>query len=412
MGCAGYAAGAGGQMVAPMVDYADCRVADIAAQGWQALGIGALGGAWATGLFTLAVAALGYRWLLGHGGGARMALGLVARIGVVLALCGQWSAWQAVVANAALRGPQDLAARMLAPAGVAAGGLPGRVDGVVTALEAWSRYAVEGERRAAPANPRVALTPDKPPQITNADRAGLAQAARVVAVAALVALVGLHVGLGGMLAVGPICVALAVFDGVLDGALRWVWLGWARGLVGVMLGAAVVPLVLALMLSVVEPQLATLRAGYEGGAAVAPFVMPLVVSAWVLAWTLALCAGVLVWAMGRGGGWVARGEQRENLWSGHDQPAAPPVMPAAALPMPGAGEWPRARGLADRVAALTRPEAAAHMAAPRGLWPRARAAVADAAPSLSPLPSPLPGGRRTDGRHGGMARRRSGGIRR
>src|ERR1700709_2150969 len=95
--------------VSAVLSFTDCQGLALAADGWGALGPGMPFGAVLTGLLTVLVALLGYRVVLGEMLALGEGVSVVVRIGMVIALATQWSAWQALVFDVATQGPQEIA---------------------------------------------------------------------------------------------------------------------------------------------------------------------------------------------------------------------------------------------------------------------------------------------------------------
>ena len=251
---------AAGPLVGQVLALVDCQTQGIAQKGWQALS--GFGG-WLSGLLVIAVALMGYRLMLGERIGLSAGAGLVLRVGVVLALCTQWAAWDALAYRVGTQGPEALAAAVL---GTDQAGLAARLDRLGMAMDA------------------VAAVQDRPGVMVLGaeEKRTLASAQALVLGGGLAGLVAVRALVALLLAVGPLFVAGALFDHT-----RGLLAGWLRAMVGGVLAAVAVPMVLGMELAVVEPQVARLAAMVGGLEPMGPMVTRL--------WTCAgLFAAVLV----------------------------------------------------------------------------------------------------------------------
>jgi type IV secretion system protein VirB6 len=108
-----------GPYVSQIVSFADCQSLALGAAGYRALGPSTgFGMAFLSALLTIHVALIGYRLLLGGQIGLREGVGAALRLGFVLALATQWSAYRPLVYDVITQGPVDLAVRVLAPSGL------------------------------------------------------------------------------------------------------------------------------------------------------------------------------------------------------------------------------------------------------------------------------------------------------
>ena len=100
----------------------DCEAFGLVERGYASLAApGGAASAFLSGLLVIAVALFGYRLLLGRGVLAD-SIGLVVRIGIVLAIATSWAAWQTVAYDTLARAPSRVAAELLAgPAVVVSG---------------------------------------------------------------------------------------------------------------------------------------------------------------------------------------------------------------------------------------------------------------------------------------------------
>ena len=263
MGCAAF--DPAGPLVASALGFADCHARALGQDGWAGLGPGTSLSAAVTGMMVLAVALFGWRMMLTGRVALADVLGLVLRLGVVLALVGQWPAWGALVYDTVIGAGDELAGAVLAPSGLGAeatGTLAARVDGVAAA--------------AVPV-PGAAPMPQEATQ-------HLSGAVRMIEMSALVALLGPRLGAGVALALGPVATVMLLFGGT-----RGLALGWARVAVASVVAQVALAGALALELAVVEPQM-TLLAQISADQAA-----PLIERIWLIG---AGFAGVMVLVLG------------------------------------------------------------------------------------------------------------------
>lgn len=257
-----------GPYVGNVVAYVDCQALSLGEVVYRALGAGSPFGTVLTGLLTIYVALIGYRLLLGSDITIRNTLTVALRLGIVMALATQWSAYRVLVFDVATKVPQELATATLGQAGLASQGissLTSRIDDVRSALEEVGQAAAtsqtgtvpqapQGADQTSPANGSAAApqTAGGSPQYS----LGLSGSIAVgtMAISALAGFVSVRVTMALLLALGPAFIAFLLFDGT-----RGLFNSWVRGLAGTVIGALAVPAVLALELAIIEPQVLALR---------------------------------------------------------------------------------------------------------------------------------------------------------
>lgn len=260
-----------GPFVRGVIDYVDCQSLALAQQGYRALGAGTNFAVALELLIIILVALFGYRMMLGGPITLRSAVSVMLRIGIVLALALQWSAYQPLVYNVATQGPQELLGAIAGNDDTGAqdaAALVNRVQGVDTVLvgilhvEAEpSAGAVTGIARTA-TNRRTATaaTFGQTPELAPETRELLISAENFTVLGALFGLVSVRIVMALMLALGPVFVA-----GLLFRSTRGIFVGWLRVLFGASLAAIAVPVAIALSLALLEPQaLALSRQFYNG----------------------------------------------------------------------------------------------------------------------------------------------------
>ncbi len=202
-----------------------------------------------TALLTIYVALIGYRLLFAHGA-ARLsdAPGIALKIGLILALVSSWATFQTLVFDVADRAPVEIAALVSAPmqASNNAGLAASPVDGLQTAYDAFSETAAAYGKLAGPNAKGYAS-----PQAAAAEATAAASLTLFVVSAGVISAATLSIGV--LTAVGPIFIVLALIP-----ATRGLFVGWLRALAASALTPLVAWLLIVLMLSVLDPWVATL----------------------------------------------------------------------------------------------------------------------------------------------------------
>jgi type IV secretion system protein VirB6 len=138
----------------------------------------------------------------------------VLTLGLVLTFATSWAAYQSVVWNLAVGGPDELAGLMTGESGLATQIFADRIDTVVTALSETATN-IGASAAAAPSSPGASM-PTNLLWLT-----GVLLMFGTVGV-----LVTARIALAALLALGPLFVLLALFTGT-----RGLFVGWLRGLV-------------------------------------------------------------------------------------------------------------------------------------------------------------------------------------
>lgn len=265
-----------GPYVTGLLDYIDCQSLALAQQGYQALGAGSGFAATLNGLLVIAVAVAGYRMLMGGPFLLRDAVYLLLRIGFVLALALQWSAYQPLVYDVATRAPQELLGTILPQGGAPTGGntpVIARVQGVdagmAAVLSADEAAAAAGTSTGQPGAPAPNLNIQtrfgQIPELAPATRETLVSAESLLVTSVVAAFAVLKIITAVMLALGPLFIASALFE-----ATRGLFVGWLRVLLGTVIAAIALPAVVTIELAVLEPQVTALQRLFETGAALGP----------------------------------------------------------------------------------------------------------------------------------------------
>jgi type IV secretion system protein VirB6 len=244
-------------LIQGVIDAVDCHTRGFAESGYDQLTAPTSPfQTWLTVLLVIYVAVLGYQILLGAGGVRLSDLPLTAlKIGAVLALTANWSLFQTLVFDIAARAPVELARLATASAG-ADGSVLAR--GPLRGLQfTYDQLTLAATALAKTANALGGATNTGGP-------AGAAEALWRASEALFLTTAGLFsaaiVAVGVLTAIGPVFVALFLFD-----ATRGLFVGWLRAL----LTAALAPLAgwmaASLMLIVVQPDILLLASQRAAG---------------------------------------------------------------------------------------------------------------------------------------------------
>lgn len=266
-----------GPYVSNVLSYIDCQSVALAQQGYRALGAGSNFAVALDGLLIIAVAIAGYRMMMGGPFVLRDAVQLVLRIGFVIALSLHWSAFQPVVYNVATQGPQDLLGKMFTTSSTQASDQSGMI-GRIQAIDNVIGGVLHPEREiAAASNPALASGTTSPapisaqtafgqtPELAPEVRETLGSADNILVMSVVTGFAGLKIVTSLMLALAPIFIAAALFD-----AAKGLLAGWLRVLLGTFIASVAFPVVIALELAIIEPQVAVLRRLFETGQDLGP----------------------------------------------------------------------------------------------------------------------------------------------
>jgi len=202
-----------------------------------------------TALLTIYVALIGYRMLFAQGG-TRLsdAPGIALKVGLILALVTSWSTFQTLVFNVADRAPVEIAALVSAPMQEAnnTGLASSPIDGLQAAYTEFSLTAAAYGKIAGP-NAKGYSSP----QAAAAEATAAASGVLFVVSAGVISAATLSIGV--LTAVGPLFIVLALIP-----ATRGLFVGWLRALAASALTPLVAWLLIVLMLSVLDPWIATL----------------------------------------------------------------------------------------------------------------------------------------------------------
>jgi type IV secretion system protein VirB6 len=221
----------------------------LGANGFQALAGGPLGTSLLTGLLTIFVGVIGYRFLLGEKPGLRDGATWTIRVGIVLALLTGWAAFQTLVYDVAVEGPRELAGILLPASGLPAEGLDGRVQ---LAYDTIRLGSADAGAAAAPA--QVDLEGEPIAQRSQFQPA-LPRTATLFVISTSGFTGALRIGVGFLLAIAPLAIMCLLFDATLG-----IFNGWVRAISGLTLATLAATITTALGLVLVEAELARIQA--------------------------------------------------------------------------------------------------------------------------------------------------------
>jgi type IV secretion system protein VirB6 len=263
-------------VVRDILNSVDCNTQVYAAAGYAALtGPGSPLPAALTGLLTIYVALLGYRMMLGLGGRLADTPLIAVKIGAILAVTLNWSAFQTLVFNLDSNAPMEIGRVVSGPMAARGSTLAADpVRGLQTAYDELNADAALLAKKSLAAQAGQAATEDS--AAATAAAADLRRAAGALLASTVGVLAMAFIATGVLTAVGPVFIALFLFD-----ATRGFFVGWVRALVGAMLTPMVCWIGASLMLVVMAPRidaLAQQRAAehIELGAAAAASALVLV----------------------------------------------------------------------------------------------------------------------------------------
>jgi type IV secretion system protein VirB6 len=230
-----------------VLETVSCHSRYYAQSGYEALAApGSPFQGWLTAFLIIYVAVLGYRLLLGSG--SRMSdLPVTAlKIGAILALATNWTLFQTLVFDLVWKAPVEIARLVTSSAAAGSSFAGDPVGGLQVAYDTLSASATAFGRMAGPnvnafADPNLAAA-----QALRQGAQGLFYTTAGLFCVAMVAAAILT-------AVGPIFVALFLFD-----ATRGLFIGWVRALLATLVVPLLGWLATALMLMVLEPNLIAL----------------------------------------------------------------------------------------------------------------------------------------------------------
>lgn len=214
--------------------YVGCEARTLGESGFQALAGGPIGTSVLSGLVTIFIALIGYRFILGSTPGIRDGIGWAARLGLVLALVTSWPAFQTLIFRVAMDGPVEVANAVLPPAGLSFDDLDARVQQAYDTIRLGT-FDVDS-------TPAASAGPGASGQLTAAQpfkfQTPLPNTASLLVISTVGVLAALQIAIGFLLAIAPLPLMSLLFDGTSE-----FFSGWLRALVGaamMMVGATVV----------------------------------------------------------------------------------------------------------------------------------------------------------------------------
>ncbi len=239
-------------LVRSLLGVVDCNVEGLVRGGYAALfePSSAFAGVLTT-LLTLFVAVLGYRLLLGRDSLRVGDLAVTAvKIGVVLALTTGWATYQTVVYDFLFRGPAELAGVMLAEVQPEGSLFRGDVfDGLQAVFDALNAFA---KAFGGGLNGQAAVGAAAGGGSFGAQ--ALIASAMILLLSSLGVLLATKIVLGLLLAIGPIFIALLLFE-----STRGLFEGWLRAAIAFAFAPLASTVILGVALTVLEPSLLRLR---------------------------------------------------------------------------------------------------------------------------------------------------------
>lgn len=236
-------------MIQGLLGSVDCNVRAMSEAGYGALAqANSPMAALLTGLLTLYIGVIGYRLMIGRTPLRVGDLTISAiKIGAVLALATSWPTYQQLVFDTLFRGPEQLAGGMLdavQPTGsLLRGDVFSGLQAAYDELQASAAYFTQH-----------ALGTSSPLQGGNAGAAlALNASAMLMLLTSLGAVLAAKIVLGLLLGLGPLFVAMLLFD-----ATRGVFEGWLRAALAFALAPLMAILGLVVQLTLVEPDLVRL----------------------------------------------------------------------------------------------------------------------------------------------------------
>lgn len=257
-------------LVRDVLSSVDCNVQFYSAAGYKALtGPASPLPAALTALLTIYVAILGYQMLFGIGRTRLADTPLIAvKIGAILAVALNWTVFQTLVFDLDAQAPLQIGRLISRPMAAGEGSLARRpIDGVQTAYDELMADASELAKKAAQGATVASAAPSpvgasgapiisaasEPQGDATATANGLRRAAAALVGSTAGVLAMAFIATGVLTAIGPIFIALFMFE-----ATRGFFVGWVRALVGVMLTPMVCWVTTCLMLVVLSPRIDTL----------------------------------------------------------------------------------------------------------------------------------------------------------
>lgn len=262
-------------LVRGLLGVVDCNVQTMAHGGYSALFAPSAAFAGVlTAALVIYIALIGYRLMLG-----RSAMGVgdfaltAVKLGAVLALATQWATYQSVVYDTLFHGPEQLATSVLDGMQPQGSQFRGNVfvglqrafddlsAGAASFANPTPQLGASSSGSTALAAAAAASTPTAGQQVSGLLSANSFGALMLVATAALLlistlgVLLAAKIVLGVLLGVGPVFIALLLFD-----ATRGLFEGWLRATLGFALAPLMATLLTGVALTLLEPSLVEMEA--------------------------------------------------------------------------------------------------------------------------------------------------------
>lgn len=230
-----------------------CEARALGENGFQALAGGPVGISLLTGLLTIFVALVGYRFILGHTPDLKDGVNWMVRVGFTLALVTSWPAFQTLVYQVVIDGPNELAGTLLPASGIPSDDLQARVQ------RAYDTLRLGGSLPTQPSMSDPATTG----AVTQAAmyQSALPQTASLFVLSTSGVVGAFQIAIGFLLAIAPLAIMALLFDATLG-----IFIGWIRALAGAALAVLSANIVTATHLLALESELAHLQAIRLGSA--------------------------------------------------------------------------------------------------------------------------------------------------
>ena len=340
--------------------FLQCQAQALGENGFQALAGGPMVAGMLSGLVTIFVALISYRFILGAVPDLRDGIGWAVRLGMVLTLATGWPAFQTLIYRVAVDAPQELAAVLLPATGLPADDLDTRIQQAYDTIRLGSTTSASPAQPAPDAaagqpqtqTPGISLQPQTP-TYGPLGQTALPQTASWFVVSTLGITGALRLAAGFLLAIGPLAIMALLFDATLG-----LFVGWIRGLAGAALALLGATIVTALDLLLVESELAHLQSVERGVSIIDPQGLTTI----VLAFTLVMLAAI--WAATKtAGGFRLSFAQAQTAPRDHAQPSSSErfmttsvAQAAVQQGVSGAAAPVRAQSVADALAGSVRRE--------------------------------------------------------
>jgi type IV secretion system protein VirB6 len=247
-----------------LAEYLDCHAQGLGENGFKALAGGLIVPALLASCLTIYIAILGYRLLLGERLGVRDIVLVAIRIGLVVTFCTSWTSFETVIYRVVTDGPAEVASAILQPSGLAAFTMTDTTRRLQYDYDAIQKQASSSHPQDQATPPSILASGPGAP-VGSVAGGDLAQhpadgASAIFLLSSMGGLMIVRLAAGFLLALGPLVIAVALFDGMLG-----FFEGWVRALAGVALGSVGASVVMALELAFIDAELAIADAAGANG---------------------------------------------------------------------------------------------------------------------------------------------------